>query len=569
MTTPHPTRSTHPTPTIPQAPEPPPATTSLSRSQRLLAATAVTGALALAGIGFTGSYAAVRNLATRKGFGTFAYLFPLGIDTGICITLALDLLLTWIRIPFPLLRPTAWLLTAATIAFNAAAAWPDPVGTGMHAVIPILFITCVEAARHAIGRIADITADTHGQGIRPTRWLLSPVPTFLLWRRMKLWELRSYHQAIQTEQERLLYQARLRTHYGRTWRRTAPATSLTPLKLARYGIPLSHTVPAGLTAAGLEPTLVPPAHETHTTTSHSAPTRAAHAPNRAANTPRTDRDQTPAATADPSTNTSAPNTPQPKPLTPPDRLPHALQQPPNQRPAVGLQHDQQLAHHDHPAQRDKQPPPQQSNFSRLPDLAHTISSPTGAAPANRRRPGPAEDTPPHVTQDKPNHYAAGKASHSSHQATAPTAAGSPQPTRHAHPRPSLPDTPHTPAKRPPRQARQTTVDRYYQGWHDFLQQNSREPTAAELATHLTHQKTLGRNGRPPKPKTLARYLLNFRIYTVWATHRAHATAPDPRLVLQDLADHGITSQYNRPIEATDLNRHQHDYERRWHALNDS
>jgi hypothetical protein len=42
----------------------------------------------------------------------------------------------------------------------------------MHAVIPILFVVCVEAARHAIGRIADITADTHMEGVRLTRWLL-------------------------------------------------------------------------------------------------------------------------------------------------------------------------------------------------------------------------------------------------------------------------------------------------------------------------------------------------------------------------------------------------------------
>jgi hypothetical protein len=60
-------------------------------------------------------------------------VFSIGIDAGICVLLALDLLLTWIRIPFPLLRQTAWLLTAATIAFNGAAAWPDPLGVGMHA----------------------------------------------------------------------------------------------------------------------------------------------------------------------------------------------------------------------------------------------------------------------------------------------------------------------------------------------------------------------------------------------------------------------------------------------------
>ncbi|MFB0617060.1 DUF2637 domain-containing protein [Streptomyces sp. AGS-58] len=226
---------------------------------RVLIGVVVTGALIIAGIGFAGSYAAVRELAVKKGFGNFSYVFPVGIDAGICVLLSLDLLLTWIRIPFPLLRQTAWLLTAATIAFNGAAAWPDPLGVGMHAVIPILFVVSVEAARHAVGRIADITADKHMEGVRLTRWLLSPLPTFLLWRRMKLWELRSYEQVIKLEQERLVYQARLRSRFGRAWRRKAPVESLMPLRLARYGVPLAETAPAGLAAAGIDPALLPPA----------------------------------------------------------------------------------------------------------------------------------------------------------------------------------------------------------------------------------------------------------------------------------------------------------------------
>ncbi|MGV9454644.1 DUF2637 domain-containing protein [Streptomyces sp. NPDC003635] len=233
----------------------------LTRTHRVLIGVVVFGAVIIAGIGFAGSYAAVRELALKKGFGDFSYVFPIGIDAGICVLLALDLLLTWIRIPFPLLRQTAWLLTAATIAFNGAAAWPDPLGVGMHAVIPVLFVVAVEAARHAIGRIADITADKHMEGVRLTRWLLSPVPTFLLWRRMKLWELRSYEQVIKLEQERLVYQARLRSRYGRSWRRKAPVESLMPLRLAKYGVPLAETAPAGLAAAGIEPALIPPAPE--------------------------------------------------------------------------------------------------------------------------------------------------------------------------------------------------------------------------------------------------------------------------------------------------------------------
>ncbi|BBG20670.1 hypothetical protein RVR_P146 (plasmid) [Actinacidiphila reveromycinica] len=223
----------------------------MTRAHRVLAGVVVAGAVIIAGIGFAGSYAAVRSLALDKGFGWFANVFPIGVDAGIVVLLALDLLLTWLRIPFPLLRQTAWLLTAATIAFNGAAAWPDKLGVGMHAIIPVLFVVSVEAARHALGRIADITADKHMEGVRVTRWLLAPAPTFRLWRRMKLWELRSYEEVIRREQDRLVYRARLRARYGAAWRRRAPVEAIMPLRLAKYGVPLAETADAGLRAAGI------------------------------------------------------------------------------------------------------------------------------------------------------------------------------------------------------------------------------------------------------------------------------------------------------------------------------
>lgn len=210
----------------------------LSRAQRGLVSVVVIGAVAIAGIGFVGSYGAVRTLAQRKGFGAFAVVFPIGIDAGICVLLALDLLLTWLRIPFPMLRQTAWLLTVATIAFNGAAAWPDPIGVGMHAVIPLLFVVAVEAARHAVGRIADITADRHMEGVRWVRWLLAPLPTFRLWRKMILWEIRRYDDVISAEQDRLVYQAELRMRHGWAWRWRAPVELLLPLRIARFGVPL-------------------------------------------------------------------------------------------------------------------------------------------------------------------------------------------------------------------------------------------------------------------------------------------------------------------------------------------
>ncbi|MFI5631307.1 DUF2637 domain-containing protein, partial [Streptomyces sp. NPDC051664] len=61
----------------------------LTRTHRVLIGVVVAGAAIIAAIGFAGSYAAVRALAEQKGFGNFSLVFPIGIDAGICVLLAL------------------------------------------------------------------------------------------------------------------------------------------------------------------------------------------------------------------------------------------------------------------------------------------------------------------------------------------------------------------------------------------------------------------------------------------------------------------------------------------------
>lgn len=214
----------------------------LSRTQKLLISVVITAAIAVAIIGFTGSYMAVSNLARTKGFGWFASIFPLGIDAGIVAVLALDMVLTGFRMRYTPLRPTAWLLTAATIAFNASAAWGDPLAVGMHAVIPFLFVIVVEAARHAVGIIANIEADRHMESPRLTRWILAFPSTLRIWRRQRLWELRSYEDVIAIERDAAQYREALRAEHGRHWRRNASADTLLALRLARYGTPIAETI---------------------------------------------------------------------------------------------------------------------------------------------------------------------------------------------------------------------------------------------------------------------------------------------------------------------------------------
>ncbi|MFD5610550.1 DUF2637 domain-containing protein [Kitasatospora sp. NPDC127060] len=214
------------------------------------------GAFLIAAIGLGGSYLAVRDVALRQHMGDFSYVFPIGVDAGIIVLLTLDLVLTWLRIPFPLLRPTAWTLTVATVAFNAAASWPDPLGVGMHAVIPVLFVIISEAGRHAIARLARLSSDRSIDKIRLMRWLLAPVQTWRLWRRMQLWEIRSLDDAIRGEQALQTYNTLVATKKRSWWRRfrdrgLPPAAAL-PKKLAGLGVPLEVTYEAGLAAAGVD-----------------------------------------------------------------------------------------------------------------------------------------------------------------------------------------------------------------------------------------------------------------------------------------------------------------------------
>jgi hypothetical protein len=210
----------------------------------------VLGGLVIAGIGFVGSYTAVQDLAAGRGFGAFSYAFPVGVDVGIVVLLALDLWFAYEGHSFKLLRRGAWLLTAATIVFNAASGWPantpvtlghlagNGVTIGMHAIIPVLFIIVVEAVRYRVARVAAIEAGRHMEDVRFIRWILAPVATFRLWRRMRLWEMRSYEETIQLEQRRMVYRQLLKHEYGRLWRMRAPAADLLPLRLSRYGTPL-------------------------------------------------------------------------------------------------------------------------------------------------------------------------------------------------------------------------------------------------------------------------------------------------------------------------------------------
>ncbi|MFE6098176.1 DUF2637 domain-containing protein [Streptomyces massasporeus] len=530
-------------------------------------ATVITGAVIIAGIGFAGSYTAVQQLAHTKGFGTFSHLYPIGIDAGICVTLALDLLLTWIGAPYPPLRHTAWLLTCATIAFNAAAAWPDPLAVAMHAVIPLLFITCVEAGRHTIGRITDITANKHIEPIRITRWLLAPLPTFLLWRRMKIWELRSYDHVITLERERLTYQAHLRIRYGRAWRRTAPIEALLPLRLARHGIPFTHPTPADPAAAGNEfaqprqsPESAPIPH--HSTASQS---RADHdgvaPPNRTPSRPEsTTRRHGPMTNKPPEKGH-----PWPARARQASSASSPVQTDRNRTGAGRRDGNGFLSGTVAPTARAGLTPAESSLNARHTPGAEGASPPPPATPRRSHDSRPNQARSHHTGAERPPRQDDVPPTPHTATSTAAETAAAAQPSDH---------TAHAPTHNPPAQpeaaatqrASITTVDRYYLAWTEYKNQHGTEPTDKQLSAHLASQGIYSRNQRPVSPATLRRYLLSYRLYDIWAQHRTHNPNPTPQAIAHHCNTNGITAQYNKPITPHHLTQHTHDFERRWQTL---
>ncbi|MFD5489489.1 DUF2637 domain-containing protein [Streptomyces virginiae] len=242
-------------PTVPASPEPGTASRAHAETSRAhddaspapgrrsfdgwkaLAVVVSVGAVIVTAIGFIGSYSALHDLAEAKGFGDFAVLFPIGVDAGIIVALGLDLCLARRGLNWPFLRPVAHLLTAATIYFNAHAGdhppSEDPVAAFMHAALPFLFVVSVEGSRYLIMRTSGLS-HSRPDGIPLYRWILAPVRTPRLYRRMRVWGLDSYEAAVQRARDLEVYEVMLAKEHGSA--RNAPKDLQLPITMAKYGL---------------------------------------------------------------------------------------------------------------------------------------------------------------------------------------------------------------------------------------------------------------------------------------------------------------------------------------------
>jgi hypothetical protein len=186
--------------------------------------------LALALMGMYVSFQTVYEYV-RPWFRDTAWVVPIAIDVAILVFSAADLLLSYWRMAKPSMRLVPWGFTAATIWLNWQAGGPLPIRIA-HAAMPALWILFCEYARHVLAARVGLVSGARMENVRRARWILAPMSTARLRRRMILWEITSYRRALELEAERRAEIARLEMAHGRKWRRRASAHERLALKLA-------------------------------------------------------------------------------------------------------------------------------------------------------------------------------------------------------------------------------------------------------------------------------------------------------------------------------------------------
>jgi hypothetical protein len=216
------------------------------------------GALAAAGVGALGlisSFDAVSAAAAQWGFGE-PWMLPVGIDAAIPVFTVANLLLIRMDMALAWVRFVPWVLTLVTCGLNIAAG-NSPWAKVAHGTMPLLWVVFSEIGAHIYAVRIGAATGRRMEKIRWSRWLLAPLSTFALWRRMTLWEVTSYRQALACERQRLLARADLHEAYGWRWRWKTPRRERVMLRMGELA-PADHDPPG---APDLEQVRKEPKHE--------------------------------------------------------------------------------------------------------------------------------------------------------------------------------------------------------------------------------------------------------------------------------------------------------------------
>ncbi|MFD5424817.1 DUF2637 domain-containing protein [Streptomyces sp. NPDC127084] len=201
----------------------------LTRSERLLLCAVAPAGAGVGGLGLASSFNSVSQTAERWGF-TQSWMLPIGIDFAIPVFTAANLLLIRFGMPLAWVRAVPWALTLVTCWLNIAAGSSLSARIA-HGTMPLLWVVLSEIVAHGYAVRIGAATGRRMERIRRSRWLFAPRTTLALWRRMVLWELTDYREALRVEKRRLLARAELRERYGRRWRSRAPRRDLVLLRM--------------------------------------------------------------------------------------------------------------------------------------------------------------------------------------------------------------------------------------------------------------------------------------------------------------------------------------------------
>jgi len=217
----------------------------LSRQERVLLAVVGIAGIGVGALGFAASFDAVSAAGAQWGF-QYPWMLPVGIDAAVPVFTVANLLLIRMNMPLAWVRFVPWVLTLVTCWLNIAAGHSLSAKVA-HGTMPLLWVVLSEVAAHVYAVKIGAVIGRRMERIRRSRWLLAPLSTFALWRRMTLWEITSYADALGRERERQLARAELRERHGRRWRSKTPHRERVLLKLGDQA-PVSAAEPEAVPA---------------------------------------------------------------------------------------------------------------------------------------------------------------------------------------------------------------------------------------------------------------------------------------------------------------------------------
>lgn len=187
-------------------------------------AVALIGAAAFA-LSFIGVYQ-----AALPYFGPVTWIIPLLGDLSIGVFTAFSITAEVCGLSSPTARWSSRLLIGFTIYANVAHE-PGIYGRVLHTAPPAIWVLIVMTFEHLVRRVVGLNSPTRIEGLRKSLWLLRPIGTARIWRRMRVEAIATYREALDQDAARAAIVGRFRVNHGRLWRSKAPLSERIALRL--------------------------------------------------------------------------------------------------------------------------------------------------------------------------------------------------------------------------------------------------------------------------------------------------------------------------------------------------